>query len=219
MKKRSGLLIGIICALVLGIGYLFGWFDPLEYQGLDLLFKVRGQRPVSQDIIVIEIDDNALKNFGRWPWPRGQHAEFLDLVREYRPKAVVFDIVFSEPQEIAPEEDLQFAEQAKRSDNVFFSAFFETTADKLKKNKFKPGGLTLPLPILRESAKGVGFVNIAVEPDGKVRRSPIRMKYGNREYFSIDLLAVSDFLGKEPSGLAIPVDINGAMWINFPGTF
>jgi len=118
MKNRSGLLIGIICALVIGIPYMLGWLDMLEYQGLDLLFKERGPRPVSSDIVVIEIDDNALSNFGRWPWPRTRLAELLNALVKYNAKVVGFDIVWSEPDENSELKGLSTIKQKLKELNV-----------------------------------------------------------------------------------------------------
>jgi len=220
MKKRSGLLIGAICALVLGIPYLLGWFGLLEYQGLDLLFKARGTRPVSPDIIVVEIDDRAINDFGRWPWPRGYHAELLDILEKYKPKAIAFDILFTEPQAEHPEEDEKLAVQTKKLGNVFFSSFFDLKSDKAARGKnLIARNETLPLKELIRSAKGYGFVNITVEPDGKVRKIPLFITYQGKDYPSIDVIAAAHYLGVAPGKLGPNTDGRGSMWINYGGGF
>ena len=220
MKKRSGLLIGLICALVLGLPYLFGWLGLLEYQGLDLLFKARGPRPVDPNIIVVEIDDRAINDFGRWPWPRGYHAEFLDILEKYKPKAIAFDILFTEPQAEHPEEDDKLAVEAKKLGNVFFASFFDLKSDKAAKGKnLIARKETLPLDKLIQNAKGYGFVNITVEPDGKVRKMPLFITYGGKTYPSLDLEAVSHYLGVDPFKLHAETDGRGFMWLNFAAGF
>lgn len=220
MMKKSGLLIGVICALVLGVPYLLGWFGPLEYQGLDFLFKARGARPVNPDIIVVEIDDRAINDFGRWPWPRGYHAEILDILGKYKPKAIVFDILFTEPQAEHPEEDEKLAIQAKKLGNVFFSSFFDLKTDKAIRGKnLIARNETLPLKELIQSAKGYGFVNITVEPDGKVRKIPLFITYRGKDYPSIDVIAAAHYLGVEAPELGLNTDGRGSMWINYGGSF
>lgn len=220
MKKRGGLLIGIVCALVLGVPYLFGWFWSLEYQGLDFLFKARGPRPVNPNIIVIEIDDRAINDFGRWPWPRGYHAELIDILEKYKPKAIVFDILFTEPQAEHPEEDEKLAVQAKKLGNVFFASFFDLEADKTAIGKnFEARSATFPLKKLVQNAKGYGFVNILVEPDGKVRKLPILITYQGKAYPSLDLMAASHYLDVDPFRLHVNTDRKGFMWINYAGGF
>ncbi|MFA6355508.1 MAG: CHASE2 domain-containing protein [Candidatus Omnitrophota bacterium] len=219
MKKKSGLFIGLICCAVIGVAYILGVFELAEYQGLDKLFWLRGPRPVSPDIVIIEIDDASLKAFGRWPWDRGYHAELLDMIEEYGPKTIVFDILFSEPQNDKPGEDSKLADQTRKLGNVFYSAFFDLGQDDLRKNIIKPRDITMPITDLQKTAKGVGFVNISVEPDGKVRKVPLKLSHGGDEYISIDMLAAAHFLGVEPAKMALRTDANDMMWINYPGVF
>jgi predicted Zn-dependent protease len=37
---------------------------------------------------------------GSWPWPRAVHGELLQGITRQQPRAIVFDILFSEPEEI-----------------------------------------------------------------------------------------------------------------------
>ena len=220
MKKRSGLLIGIICALALGMLYLFGSFKMLEYQGLDFLFKTRGSRPINPNIVIVEIDDDALANFGRWPWTRDIHAEFLGYLQKFHPKAIVFDILFSEPEEEHPERDAVFAECTKNLGNVFFASSFDLKSEKIAiDGDLTVRSNTMPIKQLAEAARGCGFINLAVEPDGKIRRTPIFLKYEGKEYPSLDLLTVSYYLGISPHELRLKTDRKGLMWINYAGDF
>ena len=211
------MLIGIICALVLGIPYLLGWLGLLEFQGLDLLFKARGPRPVSPDIIVVEIDDRAINDFGRWPWPRGYHAECLDILGKYKPKAIVFDILFTEPQAEHPEEDKQLTFEVKKLGNVFFASYFDLYPDKGKGLRGRRE--TLPLEELLRNTKGSGFVNITVEPDGKVRKLPLFINYEGKACPSLDLISAAYYLGTDPAKSAVKTDSRGFMWINYAAGF
>lgn len=220
MKRKGSLYIGLICALVIGLIYLLGGFELAEYQALDFLFKARGERQVNPNIIIIEIDDKSLTEFGRWPWTRGYHAALLEILNSNKPKAIVFDIIFSEPQFEHPEEDQLLAYASKKLGNVFFASYFNLREGKLPKNSLlKANAITLPLPELLESAKGVGFVNSPPEADGKVRRIPLFIEYEGKTYPSLDLLAVVQYLNTDVAKLNIPQDKNGMMWINYAGGF
>lgn len=217
MKKRSGLYIGAACALAIGLIYLLGFFELAEYQALDFLFKARGEEKVNSDILIVEIDDRSLEEFGRWPWTRGYHAALLDIIEDYDPKVVVFDILFSELQAEHPEEDKLLAYQSKKIENIFYAAFFDLKEDRLM--KLRPVRVTLPLPELIESSKGTGFVNILVEPDGKVRKIPLFLKYEGKIYASLDLVAAASYLGKGVTELNISTDRDGMMWLNYAAGF
>ncbi len=220
MKKHGGMIIGLACAFVIVIPYFLGFFEPAEYQGLDLLFRARGQRQVSQDIVVVEIDDRAINDFGRWPWPRGYHAEFLDMIEEFEPKAVVFDVLFSEKDAEHPDDDMRLAAMTKRLGNVFFASFFDLSSDRVARRKnLRAHKETIPFKMLADNARGFGFVNILVEPDGKVRKIPLFISRDGQLKPSIDILAASYFMGVDPSKLYAPTDGRGFMWINYPGPF
>jgi adenylate cyclase len=53
------------------------------------------------DIAIVDIDDSSLRAlapfFGRWPWPRVVHAHLLNFLARAKPKAVIYDILFLEP--------------------------------------------------------------------------------------------------------------------------
>ncbi len=206
--------------MVIGLIYLIGGFELPEYQALDFLFKVRGEREVNPNIVIIEIDDKSIEEFGRWPWTRGYHAALLEILNNNKPKAITFDIIFSEPQFEHPEEDQLLAYASKKLDNVFFASFFTLDEGKPKRHSLlKAKTLTLPLPGLLESAKGVGFVNSPPEADGKVRRIPLFIEYEGKSYPSLDIMAVAEYLDTDVAKLNIPHNKNGMMWINYAGGF
>jgi adenylate cyclase len=61
-------------------------------------------RAYSNDIPVriIDIDDESLSKIGQWPWPRDVMAEIVARLNELGASAVVFDMVFSQPDRLSP---------------------------------------------------------------------------------------------------------------------
>ena len=95
-------------ALVLGL--LFGLAGAGEYPE-DRLRVVRNhinERPVSGDIVLVGIDEKALREVGRWPWPRDRYAELIESIDAAGPKQQVHDIVLSERTE--PVQDRRHAD-------------------------------------------------------------------------------------------------------------
>jgi len=71
---------------------------------LDWKFHVRGPQAPKNKIVIVEVDSPALAEFGRWPWHRDKMAHLLDNLMALQPRAVGFDIVFSErDQTVSPE--------------------------------------------------------------------------------------------------------------------
>ncbi len=95
------LVLGVT-ATTLALGEL-GWLQRLEWQSYDWrMQQSRGHAEADPRIAVILIDDASLKALdpvvGRWPWPRSIYAELLDFLALGQPRAVLFDITFSERQ-------------------------------------------------------------------------------------------------------------------------
>ena len=98
-----------------------GGLSSIDHRIGDALHKREaGSRPVPQDIVLLALDQNSLDNpamldmAGRWPWPRAIHGELLDYLARQKPKAVVFDIIFSEPDTFRPDSDRVLAEALTR---------------------------------------------------------------------------------------------------------
>jgi class 3 adenylate cyclase/CHASE2 domain-containing sensor protein len=100
--------------------------DPLERYFYDLRVR-RCQhyaRPATDKLVHIDVDDEALNQFGRWPWARGRFASIIDELHYAGAKAIFLDVLFSEtsgntPEEIAQDELLEKA--IRRAGNVILA--------------------------------------------------------------------------------------------------
>ena len=99
-KGRSKMLVW---ALVLG--FLYGLAGGVEYfeDGLRVARNRINEREASGDIVLVGIDEKALKEVGRWPWPRGRYADLVDAIGSAKPERQVHDIMF--PDASLPAED------------------------------------------------------------------------------------------------------------------
>lgn len=74
-----------------------------------LLARHAQQRPAATDIVIVNIDQASLTAMrdeaGSWPWPRAIHAELLDGLARQQPRAIVFDLMFNEPDTFRPDSD------------------------------------------------------------------------------------------------------------------
>ena len=55
-----------------------------------------------EHVAVILIDENALVNYGQWPWPRTRVAELITKISDYAPASIGLDMVFPEPDRFSP---------------------------------------------------------------------------------------------------------------------
>src|SRR3546814_11293099 len=54
--------------------------------------------PSSQQILLVEIDNESLQRIGRWPWSRETHAAPINQIAKAKPKAIAYDVLFAEPR-------------------------------------------------------------------------------------------------------------------------
>ena len=75
-------------------------------------------------IVILDIDERSLAamsgEFGRWPWPREVLASVLDDLERQGARAVVFDILFSDPDIRNPGSERAFADSVARSKRSYF---------------------------------------------------------------------------------------------------
>ncbi|MBI2382611.1 MAG: CHASE2 domain-containing protein [Gammaproteobacteria bacterium] len=83
---------------IVAYGTLGDGFQSLERYAYDLGVRARERTP-SDKVAVIAIDDESIKNLGRWPWPRNLHAAMLDLLRDGGARAIGNTIFYYEAQE------------------------------------------------------------------------------------------------------------------------
>lgn len=104
---------------------LFHVGENMRQKAFDAMVRHRIQPPrPDPDIVIVDVNEASLAalapDFGRYPWPRQVFAEFVEAIERQKPKAVVFDILFSDPDLYNPDSDAYFNETMGALDNVFF---------------------------------------------------------------------------------------------------
>ena len=100
-KSGPRWLLGMLIT-ALGVAYSLSWFDSGTVARLDSLIageRMKLQAPVlDRRIVIVDIDGQALTEFGRFPWSRNIQARLVSqLTRHYQVAAVGYDISFPEP--------------------------------------------------------------------------------------------------------------------------
>ncbi len=86
--------------IVIGIAaYLshLSFLDLVELKTVDLRFKFRGERPVGPEVVIAAIDEQSLKEQGKWIWPRAKLARMITNLSNAGASVVALDIGFLEP--------------------------------------------------------------------------------------------------------------------------
>ncbi|WP_136975560.1 adenylate/guanylate cyclase domain-containing protein [Synechococcus sp. GEYO] len=106
---------------------LVPWLARLDAVSRQLLFQWRGSIPVSDDVVLLGIDEASLDpqwtEFGPWPWPREKQAALARQVLRQGARRVVFNIVHAGPSGHGPEDDIAFQDVLKPwQDKVLLSS-------------------------------------------------------------------------------------------------
>ena len=78
------------------------FIKSVSYLSFDLYQKVFAEKKDS-DVVIIDIDEQSLGKFGQFPWNRRVFAKILDQLNIHNPKAIGFDIFFTEKDKQSPE--------------------------------------------------------------------------------------------------------------------
>ncbi|CAH1211766.1 Sensor domain CHASE2-containing protein [Candidatus Nitrotoga sp. BS] len=106
------------------------------------------------DIVIVDINEASLsamaKDYGRWPWPRLVLGEFLEQVEKQQPKAIVFDILFSDPDIYNPDSDAYFDSAIAATNNAYFPLLrLDPSNDAL--SMVKPAMIPGVVPLLNDA--------------------------------------------------------------------
>lgn len=123
---RWTLLALLVAALALADYATLGLTRIIDQRLGDLMLRIEAQRrPVSDRVVIVDIDQRSLELMndmaGSWPWPRSVHGELIDHIGAQNPRAIVFDILFNEPDVYRPEHDAAFADAVARHKDVWLA--------------------------------------------------------------------------------------------------
>ncbi|MBO9998879.1 MAG: CHASE2 domain-containing protein [Cyanobacteria bacterium SID2] len=151
---RAGNAIGLSVSAVIVCLAFGGMFRLLEWAVLDSFFRMRPREPIDPRILIVTVDETDLTEIGRWPLPDDIFARAVGVLQESRPIAIGLDIYRDLPVEPGHEE---------------WSRIVATTPNLIGVEKII-GEPVAPPPQLAETDR-VGFVDLVLDGDGKVRRA------------------------------------------------
>ena len=211
---RAG--IGFLaCALALVIEWQRPGFVVHLDEGLrDAYVRLTADKSLEDRLVVIDIDEAALREIGPWPWPRQRLADMVEiLLGTYGAKAVGLDIVFPEPGERqgdarlaslaahAPLNLAQIFDYTPRSTAIVLGTLAAGLTPQPHNNSVNAHGYIANHAGLAE-ARCVGGIGYLPDADGVLRHTPARTRYQGRDYlpFAGALLTCADPGAQLPPG-------------------
>ncbi len=203
--------------------------QTLEDAFIDVQFKLRGPRALSEQFAVVFIGAEDIRALGGWPLTRDYYGYLMHILSTRGAKVIGLDLLLDAPQARYPEYDSVLAD--------FFARFANdclpfTFAELAPTTHLSRGELpTRPWQSFRKQLGGEGFSNF--EPATMVRRAPLLAVANDTLVPSFGLELARLFLeGKkdfafaarqltlawaEPRTLAFPLDAHGRVRLNHFG--
>ena len=197
IKHKQGVswLLAVIVAALIVSSYQLNLFDRFELLTLDYRFNLRPVQRGYPDIVFIDMAEDSINVIGRWPWPRKWHAALIKILSPYEPRAIAFDVVFSEPQDEI--DDASLEESARQSGVVYMPSVYDIETDR-NQALYKGDGVIKihePLERFRGVLKGSGHINAVPDLDGILRRAPAVIKLGDKMTYQLGVKVAADLLG------------------------
>ncbi len=163
----------------------------------------------SDKVIILDIDEQSLKVmapiYGRWPWPRRVYKDLIEFISIGSPRAVLFDVLFSEQTHASIGPDDQALIDATRSFS-FVSHGMQLFEDELLDTKAFTDRFALsdvsteqsktfrdfagPFQALLDASQNVHVVTFDPDSDGVSRRVRLLYQYDHRVLPSLSTQAL-----------------------------
>jgi CHASE2 domain-containing sensor protein/tRNA A-37 threonylcarbamoyl transferase component Bud32 len=196
-------------------------FEGIENRIQDAMFAFRGEQPVGDDIVLLNIDDKALDYLGWWPWSHSLLAQLIEALDYYQPQAIYLDLpIENNVEDYVSGNSHLLAENILQSDNIVFpfdvvlskrTPATRTAPEWLQNSAIRTEGiissdqvelasrLDLPEELFGNAAKYLGANITFFENDNSVRNQPLIIKYENKYYPAAELILAANYLGLTPA--------------------
>lgn len=189
-KYALRVLLLLLCLAVGLLTAASGLLQRLDWVLYDSMLPVLAE-PVSDEIVVVAIDDDSLRELGRWPWSRAVHAKLIRQLTRLEAGAIGIDILFSEADTGNLLADRQF--ELALLDNG--RSVLAVAPDKSHVEDLI--GELLPIPALATAAAGLGHVDVELDVDGLCRSTYLYAGLQEARWPSLPL-AMLQVAGKPP---------------------
>lgn len=190
------LVLAAVISLIVCLLFYFKIFSWLDLNLTDRLF-IRG--PVTNEVVIIGIDNRSIQSIGEWPWSRAYHGRLIQKLEEGGARVIGYDVTFAEKGV----GDKDFFEIINQYNNLVFPIEGTITLQKNQFPKFKEP--LFPLAEILEK-HSIGHSLLVTDQDGKVRRAPFFINLGEDKIISPFFIKILEKAGKIKETLPMPFE-------------
>lgn len=195
-------VLALAGALLVGLGLALAPHRPNFILAVDEAIRDAGVRVLASSqpedrLTVIDIDEESLRRLGRWPWPRERLATLLEMLQaDYEAGTIGLDMVLPEEGDSAGDgrlaalgaqgvvvlaHALDFIERPTPVRQGVLAGIQSNTLASISATGWVANHQGLA------QARCVGNIGFAPDPDGLLRRLPLRAQAGNTSYSTLSL--------------------------------
>ncbi|MFA6004315.1 MAG: serine/threonine-protein kinase [Elusimicrobiota bacterium] len=100
ISARGDAFLGAVLTLAVAGAYLisFPLFEGIELKFYDMRAKLRQNLAITDEVVLVAIDDDSIAQVGHWPWPRSRLAAMVDKLSGAGARVVGLDVPLSEEE-------------------------------------------------------------------------------------------------------------------------
>ena len=164
-KPNHVVIVSLILIVFTALSLLsLPWNEPVENLLIDLQFKLRGERDLSDDILFVFIGAEDARELGGWPITRDYYSYLTHVLNDRGAKVIGLYLIFNTPDTRFPEYDQIFADLVEASRNVCLPFAFseviwpEGESDPI--HRLEGHDPVYPIAALRNNAARLGYSNL-----------------------------------------------------------
>jgi adenylate cyclase len=159
--RVAALITLVVTGLLLGLRQV-GGFQPLELAAFDRMMQLRPALPPDPRLLLVEVTQADIQSYG-FPLKDATIAQLLSKLEQYQPAVIGLDIYRDIPH---PPGNAELSNLLQKSDRIVSICKLSDAA-----NSGTPPPPKVPLPPPKVPIESVGFSDVAVDPQGVVRRA------------------------------------------------
>jgi len=203
-------------------------YDPKFIESVRLRYfdtLITSKTATQNNIYTVNIDEKSLEQYGQWPFPRDVYGNIIKDLYKRKAGLVVFNVLMPEPDRNG--KDAVLAEVMKNHPVVLSNV----PAQQTKNEPRVPGsavlgpehlntivrypGMIANIPLLENSAVGVGTTNTFPEIDGVNRRLPLIVSVDGKLYPNLVMETLR--VATNNSTFQVKLNANGVEKMRLPG--
>lgn len=223
----------LVVTLIVPAVYFF-WpvhFENLDARIYDIKMAYKEPGPVNEAIVHLDVNDEAVREFGLWPWDREMSARVVNRLTEAGAALIVFDVLYASKGN-RPEGNEAFFKALLSSGRVVSATGMGITnsAQDFRTSEIDPARLDalydhswnlrlpennrffrvarlsdslVPLAPIIENSKAVGHIKSTADPDAVHRGVALLITFEDRCVPSLGLAAAAAYLNVSPQSITV----------------